>query len=190
MIARSNNIASKIDYLDSRFPEARARIALFRGRPVAGRGQVYSDVLIVKEIDRICSSLNVVVGSSLPTSQRLVCADGSQLSLSYFDILAWLELSPPTIATKRTLVQHIHTVHNVLYTEREHGGLSTEEERVFDQLVVFERVNIDGGLLPLPDSAFCPPLTSAQCYAAKVKRMPFQNILQGLRRKYINAINM
>ena len=144
-------------------------------RPVSGVGQVYADVLTVKHLEQICDRLNIRPGSRHKVNQDYHRSDGSVLTLSYFDILRWLDLPSQTVGTKRTLVETMRKVHTRLFAIKNtpDGHLTNADESLYRELGVFMEVDIDGPLLPLPRYTTCPPLTHEQFCAVKTKRAPF-----------------
>lgn len=172
------------DYLNIQFPGARARFADYQSRPEpGGLGQVYADVLIVRHLEQICESLNISLGSQLPVPQGHVGPTGTYVAVSYFDVLSWLGLSSQTTATRRTLIQNMRKAYASLYSVRIHSRLENADESVYQQLLVFQAVDVNSHLLPLARNATCPPLTHAEYCAATTNCARWEPIIRSIPRR-------
>lgn len=138
---------------------------------------MYADVLTIKHIEAICASLNIDMGSRLPTR---VQHNAVSITLTFFDVLDWLDLAPQTIGKKRKLLNLIREAYMILSSRREadRWGLKDTDESLFQRLKIYCETTIDGRLLPSVSSACCPPLTPYEYCAAVESRSTLERLLR------------
>ena len=151
-----------------------------------GRGQVYTDVLIVKFVTNICTQLGITMGSHVYHDFSL--PDGRWVSLAYDDILSWLGISEAAAARSRTVNAKIEKTHAVLSEAQDDSTkqLTGAEEALYLDLSVLIELNPnqEGPFLLHSTATMGRALTNAQRRVIELKRKPFVDNLDYVYRKH------